>query len=80
MINTGVHELQTLLQILEMSKRDLNKLLHADHVPNDVSDKITKERKTISEIEVLLYDIRADLAFRDIKNMYMKLYTNGKFY
>jgi len=70
-----VHELQALVEILEIAKLDLHRLLIADHVPFDISDKIAKERKTIADIEFLIQDIQVDLALKDLKREYMQTYS-----
>lgn len=72
---TKVCELQALVEILEIAKFDLHRLLIADHVPFDISDKIAKERKTIADIEFLIYDIRVELALKDLKREYMQIYS-----
>ena len=75
MCYTKVHELQALVEILEIAKLDLHRLLIADHVPFDISDKIAKERKTIADIEFLIHDIQVDLALKDLKREYMQTYS-----
>lgn len=72
---TKAHELQALIETLEIAKMDLHMLLNADHVPFDISDKIAKERKTIADIEFLIHDIQVEIAFNDLKREYMKEYT-----
>ena len=72
---TKVHELQALVEILEIAKLDLHRLLIADHVPFDISDKIAKERKTIADIEYLIHDIQVELALKDLKREYMQTYS-----
>jgi hypothetical protein len=66
---------QALFEILEIAKLDLHRLLVADHVPFDISDKIAKKRKTIADIEFLIYDIRVELALKDLKRQYMQTYS-----
>ena len=66
---------QALVEILEIAKLDLHRLLIADHVPFDISNKIAKERKTIADIEFLIHDIRVDLALKDLKREYMQTYS-----
>lgn len=72
---TKEHELQVLVEILEIAKLDLHRLLIADHVPFDISDKIAKERKTIADIEFLIHDIHVELALKDLKREYMQIYS-----
>jgi hypothetical protein len=72
---TKVHELQALVEILEIAKLDLHRLLIADHVPFDTSDKIAKERKTIADIEFLIHNIQVDLVLKDLKREYMQTYS-----
>ena len=72
---TKVQELQALVEILQIAKLDLRRLLIADHVPFDVSEKIAKERKTISDIEFLIHDIRVELALEDLKREYIQTYS-----
>ena len=69
------HELQALVEILEIAKLDLHRLLIADHAPFDISYKIAKERKTIADIEFLIQDIRVELALKDLKIEYIQTYS-----
>ena len=72
---TKIHKPQALVEILEIAKLDLHRLLIADHAPFDISNKIAKERKTIADIEFLIHDIRVDLALKDLKREYMQTYS-----
>lgn len=60
---TKVHELQALVEILDIAKLHLHRLLNA------------KERKTIADIEFLIHDIRVELALKDLKREYMQTYS-----
>ena len=71
---TKEEELQALVEILEISKFNLRRLLNADHVPFDINVMIAKERKTIADIEYLINDVQVDIALSELKREYMKIY------
>jgi len=55
-------ELEALLEIKQISETDLRRYLTMDHPPSDVYDLICKERKVISDIEYLIFDLQAQIA------------------
>lgn len=75
-------ELEALLEVKQISETDLRRYLTMDHPPSDVYALICKERKVISDIEYLIFDLQAQIAaaemYRYISEEYevLKKFTN----
>jgi hypothetical protein len=69
------HELRSFLEILDVCKADLHKLLTCDHPPHNSAKLIAKERQNISDIEYLVADIKAQIASKKIYKQMMTEYS-----
>lgn len=69
------HELRSLLEILDVCYADLDHLLLCDHPPENVSELIAKEKKTIEDIEYLIADVKAEIACKELHKYMMKEYS-----
>ena len=68
-------ELRSLLEILDVCYADLNHLLICDHPPENVSELVAAERKTIADIEYLIADVKAEIACKELRKYMMNEYT-----
>ena len=75
MARQAAHELRALYEILDVAYTDLQALLMADHPPVDYLARISKERKTIEDIEYLAADLKAEIACKELHKYIMDQYV-----
>jgi len=59
-------ELQAFREVLDIAREDLNLLLTCTHLPEDGIALITRERRTVADLEWLVYDASSKIAMREL--------------
>ena len=59
-------ELQAFREVLDIAREDLNLLLTCTHLPEDGIALITRERRTVADLEWLVYDVSSKIAMREL--------------
>jgi len=59
-------ELQAFREVLDIAREDLRKLLTCTHLPEDGIALITRERRTVADLEWLVYDASSKIAMREL--------------
>lgn len=64
---TNKELLCSLIEVRDRAIKDLEYLLKADHVPDDINNLISKERQVISDLNSLIYEEHVKLARKELE-------------